>query len=94
MPLEVRAARTFLGATQHKEDARMGDVTAGTEAPGESETTGGLTRRQMIKVGGATFAGYAVAVDKALAQAIKTDTTGIQAGDAEVKIARPEPDAL
>jgi carboxymethylenebutenolidase len=64
----------------------MSDVTAGTETTGESETTGGLTRRQLLKVGGATFAGYAVAVDKALAQAIKTDTTGIQAGDFEVKI--------
>lgn len=64
----------------------MSDVTVGTEALGESETTGGLTRRQMLKVGGATFAGYAVAVDKALAQAIKTDTAGIQAGDVEVKI--------
>ncbi len=64
----------------------MSDVTVGTETTGESETTGGLTRRKMLKVGSATFAGYAVAVDKVLAQAIKTDTTGIQAGDAEVKI--------
>ncbi len=64
----------------------MSGVTVGTETTGESETTGGLTRRQMLKVGSATFAGYAVAVDKVLAQAIKTDTTGIQAGDAEVKI--------
>ncbi len=63
----------------------MSDVTVGTEAPGESETTGGITRRQVL-VAGATFAGYAVAVDKVLAQAIKTDTTGIQAGDFEVKI--------
>jgi carboxymethylenebutenolidase len=63
----------------------MSDVT-GTETTGESETGGGLTRRQMLVAGGATFAGYAVAVDKALAQAIKTDTTGIQAGDFEVKI--------
>ncbi len=63
----------------------MSDVTVGAEAPGESETTGGITRRQVL-VAGATFAGYAVAVDKVLAQAIKTDTTGIQAGDFEVKI--------
>jgi carboxymethylenebutenolidase len=46
----------------------------------------GLTRRQVLKIGGATFAGYAVAVDKVLAQAIHTDTTGIRVGDAEVKI--------
>src|SRR5216684_9411546 len=62
----------------------MSDVTVGTETTGESEMSG-LTRRQVL-VAGATFAGYAVAVDKALAQAIKTDTTGIQAGDFEVKI--------
>ena len=47
----------------------------------------GLTRRQMLKVGGAaTFAGYAVGVEKALGQAIKTDTQGIVAGDATVPI--------
>ena len=47
----------------------------------------GVTRRQMLKVGGAaTFAGYAVGVEKALGQAIKTDTQGIVAGDAEVAI--------
>jgi carboxymethylenebutenolidase len=63
----------------------MSDVRAGTETTGESETSSGLTRRQVL-VAGATFAGYAVAVDKVLAQAIKTDTTGIQAGDFEVKI--------
>src|SRR5437899_11609547 len=43
-----------------------------------------LTRRQMIAT--TTFAGYAVAVDKVLAQAIKTDTDGIVAGDQVVKI--------
>src|SRR5881397_1383861 len=43
-----------------------------------------LTRRQMIAT--TTFAGYAVAVDKVLAQAIKTDTEGIVAGDQVVKI--------
>jgi carboxymethylenebutenolidase len=63
----------------------MSDVTVRTETTEDSETSGGLTRRQML-VAGATFAGYAVAVDKVLAQAIKTDTAGIQAGDAEVKI--------
>ncbi len=47
----------------------------------------GLTRRQVLKVGAAaTFAGYAVGVEKALGQAIKTDTQGIVAGDAEVAI--------
>lgn len=49
------------------------------------ETRTGITRRQAI-VGTATFAGYAVAVDKVLAQAIKTDTEGIVAGDQSVKI--------
>src|SRR5262249_34049648 len=44
-----------------------------------------LTRRQMIATS-STFAGYAVAVDKVLAQAIKTDTDGIVAGDQAVKI--------
>ena len=46
----------------------------------------GLTRRQALTVGAATFVGYAVGVDKALAQAIKTDTDGIVAGDAAVPI--------
>src|SRR5207249_4624635 len=31
----------------------------------------GITRRTVLQVGGATFAGYAVGVDKALAQAIQ-----------------------
>ncbi len=44
-----------------------------------------LTRRQMIATTG-TFAGYAVAVDKVLAQAIKTDTDVIVAGDQVVKM--------
>src|SRR5438128_11834978 len=44
-----------------------------------------LTRRQMLAAT-STFAGYAVAVDKVLAQAIKTDTDGIIAGDQVVKI--------
>jgi len=45
----------------------------------------GITRRQAL-VGTATFAGYALAVDKVLAQAIKTDTEGLAAGDFGVKI--------
>ena len=50
-----------------------------------AESTG-LTRRQALKVGAATFVGYAVGVDKALAQAIKTDTDGLVAGDQTVAI--------
>jgi carboxymethylenebutenolidase len=46
----------------------------------------GLTRRQALVVGAATFVGYAVGVDKALAQAIKTDTAGIVAGDHTIPI--------
>ena len=49
-------------------------------------TRGGITRRHVLQAGGATFAGFAVGVDKALAQAIKTDTSGLVAGDQEVKI--------
>ena len=45
-----------------------------------------LTRRDLLQVGGATFAGYALVPDAALAQAIKTDTAGLTAGDAEVRI--------
>jgi hypothetical protein len=52
-----------------------------------SDETSGLTRRDVIKVGtAASLAGYAVGVEKVLAQAIKTDTDGITAGDAEVAI--------
>ena len=46
----------------------------------------GLTRRQVLQVGGATFAGYALAADTVLAQVIKTDTDGLVAGDQQVKI--------
>jgi carboxymethylenebutenolidase len=45
-----------------------------------------LTRRAMLQVGGGTFAGYCLAAEPVLAQAIKTDTSGIVAGEAEVKI--------
>jgi len=52
-----------------------------------SDESAGLTRRDVIKAGtAATLAGYAVGVEKSLAQAIKTDTQGIIAGDAEVAI--------
>src|SRR5512134_1924683 len=45
----------------------------------------GFTRRQAL-VAGATFAGYALSVDTVLAQAIKTDTAGLVAGDQQVAI--------
>ena len=52
-----------------------------------SDESAGLTRRDVIKAGtAATLAGYAVGVEKALGQAIKTDTDGLVAGDAEVAI--------
>jgi carboxymethylenebutenolidase len=52
-----------------------------------SDETSGLTRRDVIKVGtAASLVGYAVGVEKVLAQTIKTDTDGITAGDAEVAI--------
>jgi carboxymethylenebutenolidase len=44
-----------------------------------------ITRRRLLQAGG-TFAGYALSVDTVLAQAIRTDTSGIVAGDAEVRI--------
>ena len=52
----------------------------------DESTHRGITRRQVLQAGGATFAGYAVGVEKALAQAITTDTTGISAGEFEVNI--------
>jgi carboxymethylenebutenolidase len=45
----------------------------------------GVTRRQML-VAGSTFAGYALSVDTVLAQAIKTDTGGLTAGDQVVPV--------
>ena len=50
-----------------------------------SETQTGLTRREVIVAGG-TFAGYALGVETVLAQAIKTDTEGLVAGDQKVKV--------
>jgi carboxymethylenebutenolidase len=49
------------------------------------ETHTGLTRREMIVAGG-TFAGYALGVEKVLAQAIKTDADGLIAGDQKIKV--------
>ena len=47
-----------------------------------------VTRRQMLKASGtaAAAAGYALSVETVLAQAIKTDTQGIVAGDQVVAI--------
>jgi dienelactone hydrolase len=45
-----------------------------------------ITRRRALQAGAATFVGYAMGVDKVLAQATKTDTDGIVAGDATVKV--------
>jgi carboxymethylenebutenolidase len=60
-------------------------MTPAHDGTAAAESTG-LTRRNALKVGAATFIGYAVGVDKALAQAIKTDSDGIVAGDATVAI--------
>jgi carboxymethylenebutenolidase len=48
----------------------------------------GLTRRDMLKASGtaAAAAGYALSVETVLAQAIKTDTQGIVAGNQTVKV--------
>src|SRR5439155_21033510 len=51
-----------------------------------TDDTTSLTRRQGLKAGGVTFAGYAMAPDRALADAITTDTQGLVAGEAEVPI--------
>jgi len=52
-------------------------MTSGTET--------GVTRRQMLVVGG-TFVGYAMGVETVLAQAIKTDAEGLVAGDQQVPV--------
>jgi len=51
-------------------------------------TEAGLTRRQMLKAGGtaAAAAGYAPSVETVLAQAIKTGTQGIVAGEQTVAV--------
>jgi carboxymethylenebutenolidase len=51
----------------------------------DAVTETGVTRRQVLVAGG-TFAGYALGVEKVLAQAIKTDTTGLVAGDQQVPV--------
>jgi hypothetical protein len=55
------------------------------EEPMSSPTNTGVTRRQVL-VAGSTFAGYALSVETVLAQAIKTDTDGLVAGDQQVTI--------
>jgi carboxymethylenebutenolidase len=45
----------------------------------------GVTRRQVLVAGG-TFAGYALSVETVLAQAIKTDSDGLVAGDQQVPV--------
>jgi carboxymethylenebutenolidase len=44
-----------------------------------------LTRRNFLKVGAVTVGGYAIAAEPVLAQAIRTDTAGLAAGDVTVK---------
>ncbi|MBI3326283.1 MAG: twin-arginine translocation signal domain-containing protein [Nitrospinae bacterium] len=44
-----------------------------------------LTRRNFLKAGALTAAGYALAAEPVLAQAIRTDTAGLVAGDVSVK---------
>ena len=51
-----------------------------------ASTAPGVTRRQVL-VAGSTFAGYALSVETVLAQAIKTDTDGLIAGDQQVPVA-------
>jgi carboxymethylenebutenolidase len=50
-----------------------------------ASTDMGVTRRQVL-VAGSTFAGYALSVETVLAQAIKTDTDGLVAGDQQVAV--------
>src|SRR5258708_6756564 len=78
--------RVSLGPPR-RTSARAASSLTNKEAAMPKSKAAGLTRRQMLKVGGAaTFAGYAGGVEKALGQAIKTDTQGIVAGDATVPI--------
>jgi carboxymethylenebutenolidase len=44
-----------------------------------------LTRRTLLKMGAITVGGYAIAAEPLLAQAIRTDTTGLMAGDVMVQ---------
>jgi carboxymethylenebutenolidase len=44
-----------------------------------------ITRRHFLRVSALTAAGYAIAAEPILAQAIRTDTTGLIAGDVSIK---------
>jgi carboxymethylenebutenolidase len=44
-----------------------------------------ITRRHFLQVSALTAAGYAIAAEPILAQAIRTDTTGLIAGDVSIK---------
>jgi carboxymethylenebutenolidase len=44
-----------------------------------------LTRRYFLRISALTAAGYAIAAEPILAQAIRTDTTGLVAGDVSIK---------
>ena len=44
-----------------------------------------LTRRHFLQISALTAAGYAMAAEPTLAQAIQTDTTGLVAGDVSIK---------
>ena len=50
-----------------------------------SMTERGVTRRQVLAAG-TVFAGYTLAVETVLAQAIKTDTSGLAAGDFTIPV--------
>jgi carboxymethylenebutenolidase len=50
------------------------------------EGCGMLTRREILQIGGTTFAGYALAPDVSLAGAIKTDTVGLVAAESRVPV--------
>ena len=44
-----------------------------------------LTRRLFLRVSALTAAGYAMAAEPILAQAIRTDTAGLVAGEVSIK---------
>src|SRR5262249_5048024 len=78
-PPRLRSA-TSPGRRTQPPPPRQGDIDM-------SDESGGRTRGDATRAGtAAPLAGYAVGVEKALAQAIKTDTEGLVAGDAEVAI--------
>src|SRR5439155_697739 len=56
-----------------------------------TDDTTSLTRRQVLKAGGVTFAGYAMAPDRALADAITTDTQVLRDSQAATDFAKTRP---